>query len=912
MWEEEEPPMLEYARFYELTTDHREPHPLLAFTQNSAVLVETEDSGLFEIDTGIATPARERLSFGKDAVAFLLSIQAEKGSPTGFSDVAVPQTHRVRNLKIESPLLRSDHELDVRHFGGRIIPNLANEHLPYEKVDDERDEGLCWPNSYNDIHTKATLMSAAEKFEVSRDIVLYIRDTLQHQAKSGELLRFNNEIKAYGRSELLEPMTPPLLPMSPEAAPFVPSSDIGCLDLLSEHPSPIREELKELDRLILGKDALVPQLSPKNTQHSDHLPFSFDNIADLYSPLKDINDLPPPISYRRLKAEDFKVDGPLTPPRSELQPPQKQKNASFLESMVHVIPELPSPIPRPEDTSSDDIERFFAEVVRPIAEQVDRRMEQEQLQEADTMTRVKVPIIDFSRPSPPWNNPVQRSKELLLDIKNEHLKSCSWPLSGKAERALPWAPFPKALAKAAEHEVIEGDENIVNWTIQPESVDPSTLVWKSDGLRILDIDELDTEDIGIGHFSEMADIRSLIRKRKLDLQEVSADQNTPLKSTLRDDGSSKSNLLVSDSLLGSFSTFDALDTFTCVRTGEPKRPKIEKTSYFPSTIPTTRDDPVPAETLAVTVTSREEEPFALPKLIVPSTARQFIVSSQFLSNRHLFYLIQTLYPTAEFISRDLILYHRIPPPYPTNSLPTLPETSIAHEADILLSPSTGLLYTTLQKLAQRPLPGSKGLSPIFNRILLAAPRYEQLIILVGDASPCATTMDATASHAPLMELHAFCAALPLSSNPSVLFVPNNGNAGSAGDNLTPLATYIVHLMINYSSNTPSSCLQECETNHEIFLRRAGLNPFAAQAVLADLKPPVLSREWAQLGGSGELRSKMDGNRGLRIRDEDGEERILWGLAAFVRMSGEERLRRWGGNVGRGLLERVGRVIDARW
>lgn len=88
---------------------------------------------------------------------------------------------------------------------------------------------------------------------------------------------------------------------------------------------------------------------------------------------------------------------------------------------------------------------------------------------------------------------------------------------------------------------------------------------------------------------------------------------------------------------------------------------------------------------------------------------------------------------------------------------------------------------------------------------------------------------------------------------------------------------------------PTPLLQD-ETLWEIWLRRAGLNAFAAQAVLGALKQP-----------------SDDRGPGLQISDQ------VWGLPAFVLMGAEERRSRFEGMLGgREVLERVGRVVDGGW
>jgi hypothetical protein len=85
-----------------------------------------------------------------------------------------------------------------------------------------------------------------------------------------------------------------------------------------------------------------------------------------------------------------------------------------------------------------------------------------------------------------------------------------------------------------------------------------------------------------------------------------------------------------------------------------------------------------------------------------------------------------------------------------------------------------------------------------------------------------------------------------------------------------------------------STLIEEETHWEIFLRRAGLNAFAAQAIISELKEPE---------GVNPLSPSKAG---------------LFGIVAFVEMTVEQRIARFGPLCGKGLIERVSAVIDTDW
>ena len=701
--------------------------------------------------------------------------------------------------------------------------------------------------------------------------------------------------------------------MPPEVVPYIPSSDTGCLELLSDQTDPSYDELHELENALIQRDAVTSNRKRADSESSSPTIINSDTLGEIYSPLKGIKTAPLIPEYTHSRAENLKVDGPLTPPRSVQPPPWQRKNVSFRDILTEIIPELPSPV-LPEQTSSEDIDRFFEEVVRPAAEEADRRIEQEQLQEADVTQRVAVPIMDFSRPVAPWKISSQSSKlcngtnEALQKIKQDYFKDSYWPISGKVERSLVWAPFPASLAGTAVQEYIEEEEGLYQELIaQPDSIDYTTLIWKPDGIRVLDETESDTEEMSPADLSVAIDIHSLLRKRKLGLVEdtnISCKRAPRANETLDMTPQTQADI---EPTMMPFSTLDALEGFMSVRTGEPKRKKLTDSSYFPISSKPGTDRSLPqASQLPATkeiLMPPPQLPLPLPGPTVPNHSLPFIISSAFLINRPLFRLIQDLFPTTEFIERDF-------------STPALNQSP---EADLLLSPTSALMTTTLQKLAQRPLPGSTSLSPLFMRLAQLAPRYEQLFILATDATPagseaaiydssCAST--APTALAPLISLHAFLAALPVEHTPSVIVIPS---IPSTKNPLLPLATHIVHLMTTHAVNPglislrPSSAqntdphilLKHEETNHELFLRRAGLNAFAAQVVLGALRPPPLSRKWKTLGREDE----EDGKEG-------GERR--WGLAAFVTMEQEERRKRFEGLIGRELLERVGRVVDGQW
>ena len=690
--------------------------------------------------------------------------------------------------------------------------------------------------------------------------------------------------------------------MSPTVLPYVPS-DTGRIESISDPTSPSKDELEEAERIVFADDRIVPtkKEAEDGWQNSDPMLLDTDSLGDIYSPLKNIDQLPssPPVVRRSLR--DRKVEVPLSPLRSDQPPPWERKHVSFSDVLNEVIHDIPPPMLKPENVSSDDIDAFFEETIRPTGEQAQSRIEREQLVEADTVSRLTVPIMDFSKPIVPWekettspdSSNLERWKETMCEIKDVHFKNHVWPMSGKAERELRWTPFPAALGKVQEQESISDDGLLGEYLAQPERVDVYTLTWKPDGLRLFDELAEPEEKLEEGVFPEENDIDSLVRKRKYELQadysrspNVNGD-NRPAKVRSRDCDVDVGQLeLEVGPTTHTFSALTALNSYMSVRKGEIEEPRHRADKHFPY-------PPKKANSRAssLEITKAPDTQRSVPDIVsmpspaieVPTSPVLFIVSASFLRNRSLARHIQHLYPSADFIERDFNLHaERCAEPPSKASLGPPTQSTMSDEADMLLSPGVGLIWTTSQKIKQRSLPGQIARSGVKERIARASLRYEKLIILIHEGRittdiPAVETTDLNNSDCEaLIELSNFCSTLQ--SEVQTIFV-----AGGEED----LAKRIVAMMVKYGISEPNLRLLQDETHWEIFLRRVGMNAFAAQAILADLTEPSGRTE-----------------RGISVDHR---------LAAFVKMSAEERFARYETLLGgRQLLARVSQVLDPRW
>ncbi|KAL9595722.1 MAG: hypothetical protein Q9219_006260 [cf. Caloplaca sp. 3 TL-2023] len=914
MSEAEEPTLVEYARYYGLSTNHLEIDPLGVLPPpDESSPIDLDDESIWkQIRDMAASPQPERLTAVKEASALLAVTNAKLYENCEFEFQDLPQRHRIRDLKHELPLLRTDHEMDMLEFPRRIEPNLEDEFFPVEMVDDEQDEGFGWPSWCHQLPETFFKKVENEKLEIGKDVFAYMKEILDIRIQ-GDEPTFDYEMPTYRRNTLRDPITPPLLPRSPVPQLYEPSSETGHLDLVSDQPSPTQQELERVEKSLLEKDALTPARKRKSfSDDSTQIEVSDDDsVGDIYSPLKGLGNSPSPPQWKRSRLEGLKIEGPLSPPTSDQPPPWTNTKESFSEALPEVVSMLPPFLPEPEQLSHDDIDMLFAEQLAPLAAKVDQAIEQEQLQEADTISRVPVPIMDFTKPTPPWVippsiKPDEWQTKFLSDIKEVHLKFSYLNFDRETEKTkLPWVPFPKTLGRVEIQESIEDDGSLAKFIAEPEPLDLNTLIWKPPGLRIFDeIYESDEEELTCATFTPANDMRSLVHKRNFDLRKDrdNEDRCNKIRNgsiTELGQGCMTANIDVHfDTILpqpkhlqartqdekgaetSAFSAMRALDQFLGVRSGV-LREKPEWEDQKPPRLPTliSTDAHKLQDSRTSKVAAKSELMIPRPQFRVPDDPRYYIASTSFLSNLKLAHQVKDLYPSAVIIERDFSLY--CPQPAYTVSDAVLPRTghdSSGDEADLILSASTGLIMTSLQRIKQQSLPGQSTRSPVRQQIEKTAARYERLIVLVrrndslsGNDALTMAPLDGSDCEA-LTSLTAFLNHIPFLNENELLLVDGDTSI---------VAAWIVSLMIKYSSEASVTLLEE-ETQWEIFLRQAGMNSFAAQVVLADVK-----------AGQGDDR-----------REE--------GLRKFMSMSIEERCQRFSGLLGgRKVLGRVGKVLDAQ-
>jgi hypothetical protein len=560
-------------------------------------------------------------------------------------------------------------------------------------------------------------------------------------------------------------LTPPLLPLSPPLTPYVPSSPVSRIELAPESSSSVAVEASMLDDEIMAADTL----EHANSDNSDSMLFEITH--------------PPPLSPRaetsitpilKRKAEDLKVEGPLTPPIFSDSPSKKLKSVSFSQILHEFIPKESwgGDASDREPSTEDGFDEFFDEI-EPLVKDLERKVENEQLTITDTMARPKIPDVDFTLPVAPWDqyslkkNGKHRPGEtelfaqavFLRHVKNSALKAASkWPGISVLERHLPWNIFTaKETPKVSLEEVLHGktelDKVVAEFNIGPIATSEAQ-VWKKEGVRVLDMDD-DEEELEPAEVHECDDVESWVRKRKLDMDADDAERLSQ-KVGIHE---SPSHNLVGDAtsqipapgfkpmhapkqsgtelMFGGFSARTALQKFMETR-GQKMQTTTTQTesaiSMDPASAGAVQELPnLPGKLSAAHRVAETKYPGTGQVQVINSAGLQvpdakqslppipsnlppcsFIISMRLLQQRTLIKKVEQLYPAVDLVYRDYNLPH-----------------SAASEADIVLSPSTGLIFTTLQHLKQRALPGQPDRSPVKERMKALHLRYERLIVMTS-------------------------------------------------------------------------------------------------------------------------------------------------------------------------------------
>ncbi|GIZ41551.1 hypothetical protein CKM354_000485100 [Cercospora kikuchii] len=901
--------------------------------------------------------SQERWQVDKESATMLASIVRD------VKEYQVSKMHYhlpvpLRHCRAEIPVLPCDPDTDLRRLRQRNEINIASDGMMPFDLDDEKGESLIWGADDLNLPERVRNELESERLQVDAETMSYIKYVLGGTEQTlADLLRQECERKVIPR------VSPTLLPLSPPLSPARIPPEIANIPLTSTPEDPTLQEAAELHAQIRARDERDAQAGMEAGAEEVHS-FLVNEAAHSSTPLR-----------KKTRAlQSLKVLSPLLPQiSSDLpEPPAKRvKTVAFSDELQTVIDSI-SPLDDLTDpeVGAQEATATLTEILAPLVQPALQKLQNEEFDELDTTARIPVPEVSPIKATAPWDL-ADSSNGLLEQIGEElNIGQDTWRGASKLEKDLPWAPFPSHLARIKpEGDFDDGScARYLRDLDLDDNFDVHQLTWKPAGLRLLDTEEDDTEELcraqwssdeadlipfGLheaanaqpsvsepashrsahtatgkarvhdpnpviahrhksmltavaadvdeagatwsrffsvpprrrnkSHAHEQAEravaasIGDALAQRKAKLNNAVASKLASVDKNLTE--SSDARTRVKKSTVGDQQTSctnpNAMEHFGqfLILQGQPGVPLAEEETTFQdhsgSHIETAPDSldvseqrlkPVPDAPPLWSVN------MPTPKVIRDDQRFSIAVPSAVMNNRPTIRKLEKLLPAIEMVIRDSDERER--------------------EADVTVSASTGVFFTNLQKLKQKPLPGQKAFFGIREQVVTAALRYERLVVLVSEGKQISDQGDAAVAGLDQQDADALCGFIGvcslLKAEVEVVYVPGGNEQ---------LVDWLAAIITRYRDT--SILLQE-ETYWGRFLRKAGFNAFTAQVILNQFKTSAVDDQ---------------STSGTPVRSRDG----VYGLAAFICMSEEDRVQRFARVLGgEGMLRRASKAIDGRW
>lgn len=606
----------------------------------------------------------------------------------------------------------------------------------------------------------------------------------------------------------------------------------------TQSSDPLLEDYAAVESRLLADDNLY--FEPDTIAQFDYLRASTPGGSSVFREL--IAETPLHNQSSKRKIDDLKVEGPLTPPHPDVQL-YKRVRLNSTPKIVHEIG--PTENLRAFDCAEEGIDpadhdESISQLLLPVAEQAQQSLRTERLIEADSIKRVQVPLLPQAFIVPPWEQshaPLQAH-----NVVGDADKMQSWSGNGKIERQLPWTPFSLDLARVQLDEHVNHDALLQRMVLRIENsdtLDTASLCWKRDGFRAVDLAyESDEEELEPASFDkDRYRLEDIVRQHRNDANlrsqndhDVAEARRRPeakhkldeRQPRIRNDAAPEQPRDFGNGLLFGGGLFGAADIAEMLNNKEQsiRHAAVSRTQAGTPLLPEEPQQPVSPKAVARSV------PLPVPDLPESPSNQTVIVRTSFFSNRRsLFAQIEKLHPSLELVERQWDVGDRRKHADPIHAL------SMPDDGDIIASTSSTMIITSIASVKQRPLPGQEAYHyGLKERIANVALRFEHITVVVSHrlhaANDTERDMDVRDAQA-LAEFVGFGAHV---AKIEVIFVPGEEPA---------LAKWIVALLSRSASDDAGSgslpkLLPE-QTMRESFLRRLGLNAYAAQAVLNNFK-----------------------------------------------------------------------------
>lgn len=718
----------------------------------------------------------------------------------------------------------------------------------------------------------------------------------------------------------MEGIQTPLISREPTPTPFVPPSPLMQMTLLSDPESPPIPEAEHV-RMLLDRDGCMePPMDANSREDEDS---RVEKLLSLDANSPDPVDLYP---IQKKGYSDMKTDNPITPPMSTKK---AQGREDIMNNAMRQLPCFEIWTPKNEtniEESHQFLEPNIVESIDRAKDSVENNLAGESIRGVTTGIKCDVPDLSSSQGHHTWppegsqRHTGQLSPYLIL--MNISLQTFDDSIASP-DPQLTWEP--SSSKEATGFDEMMGDQSVAQQFLldAEDALDDSKQTVLSPGYFQVNYGEFSSNDHLLSQDDEQpkpTNSRQGGQITSTDHIDTDETSKVPL-ATRKENGKRKRSMkrpkqrkkphsheyanngsINSPGVIPQFSASKFISNFMEIR---GRKQDIHQQSLpcalsIPSEEPrgeiTSQNTDLPPEN-----EENQMESIPVPYFPAPDHLIPLVISTSLLRTH------KSLVRDLECMENKFVLLFR---DYEfLKTMGTSPGTSI-EEADIILSPKTGVLLTTFQATTQKYLPGhvpssndsligKANSSPLWSRIANACLRYEELYVFVchnflsGEQDASADQMTIAA----INSLYSFCMSLrehatvmPIIVSPSsparltewvVSFAHRAASSTPWSPDLQPTLS---NVYMESMKETPSHGLSDSSTSWELFLGYLGLNPLAAQFVLHH-------------GGTADMR---------QTHTEAGY------FSRFILMTPEERGLIYGDVVGETVLRRVEGVLQMQW
>ncbi|KAH7319874.1 hypothetical protein B0I35DRAFT_222261 [Stachybotrys elegans] len=555
--------------------------------------------------------------------------------------------------------------------------------------------------------------------------------------------------------------------------PYVPDEFTAVIDLTSEPESPSTESAKNLQKAVESGclDSELPE------------PPGFNMFS---SPVEGL-PYPGPVLE---KPEHLKIDVPI------------MSVGSSTPSSIGVLgkPDLASPVNIDEALAEmEEVDCHFTDAFSALIEErhseIMLAIDQEHLDPSDSIARMPVPKLLIELSAPEWEKH-SSSGRAQFDwlMSSSHLSLIDIKIAAAyipSNNTVKWEPIPQGKGRIVTDEALQTlDSELPMLRVADEmhSLNSAAYIECNRDVRIL-CKTYDDDIRSLSNSPVPLSAEYLYRRQQSEDAPRQSIEANSLEDMIREARKRLPNEPSAD-LSGDQTATRLLSGFMELRAS-----KRHKTAEV--TKPNPRAEGVASHSNNQVALVQQNSPpkelrsslIDVPRVAEPVAKGCFIVSLGL--SRTILRLIARTWPAQLLIDRDLSREGKVvvsAMPSKSSDLPV----ECDFEVDVALSPTSGLIVTTLLQARQRPLPGSKALPPLRQRIQAASYRYESLVILVSESNPAGEVMGSPspADVAAYADLVRFTTSLKHDTIPYL--IPGGDEA---------LAGWIISFMNLYSPHT---------------------------------------------------------------------------------------------------------------